>query len=309
MRSTKYADITGMFVMDNKPKGTFDPQNEDFRELVRYALEMAFNDFNFRTLRKTVDFGKQYTDWERSEKAKRTKQKNENPEPKMTGYLIMRLDNCGFLDQFVDYFSAPFRNQAEFDEWHNKTCELFLNILDGTGEFEKYTKAYTGLAYGKAQKIVNMMFKHLYCLAGADAYEDHFKHCHMVLDNFTLEWFKRKMGKKRIDSWSNLVYKDSSTDHNDYMFYQENVRTYFQKTDSSNSEYKGLSPFQAEFYIWPEIQLHLAAESFIFELNPGKYKGKGSDPTRAREDIIKLPVPKLIEQVTHEIQEYQNKQK
>ena len=311
MRSTAYSDIISKFSMSGKPEGPFDPNVQKFKKLVQYALEMAFNDFNFRTLTKTEAFKKEYAAWEESEKAIRKQQNADerNPEPKMTAYLIKRLDECGFLAKFVDYFKASSSDQTAFDGWHNKTCELFLHILDGAGDFEKYTKAYTGLAYGKAQKIVNMMFKHLYCLAGADAYEDHFRHCHMVLDNFTLEWFKREVGKKRIDSWSNLVYRDQSADHNDYMFYQDNIRNHFRNADSSNFEYKDLTPFQAEFYIWPEIQLHLAAESFIFELNPDKYKGKGTDPTHAREAIIKLPVDKLIEQAAHEIREYENKQK
>ena len=123
--------------------------------------------------------------------------------------------------------------------------------------------------YGKAQKIVNMMFKHLYCLNGADAYKDYFKYCHMVLDNFTLEWFKREVGEKRIVSWSNLIYKEPFADHNDYMFYQEKIRKYFMPTTSSKHTYIGLTPFQAEFYIWPEIQLHLATEA-LFGQNIGR---------------------------------------
>ena len=265
MRSTTYSDIISMFFMDNKPKRPFTPDDKGFKELVRYAMEMAFNDFNFRTLTKTEAFKKEYAGWEEYEKKIRKQQeKNErNPEPKMTLYLIERLDVCGFLDRFVDYFNATIRDQTAFDNWHNETCEMFLNILDGTESFVEYTKAYTGLAYGKAQKIVNMMFKHLYCLNGADAYQDYFKHCHMVLDNFTLEWFKREVGKKRIESWSNLIYKDPFVDHNDYMFYQDKIREYFAPTTSSEHSYIGLTPFQAEFFIWPEIQWILAAEGLL----------------------------------------------
>ena len=267
MRSTAYSDIVSMFYMDKRPKGAFDPQNVVFKELVEYALVKSFNDFNFRTLTKTDAFKKEYTDWEARENAIRKKQKQnkepQNSEPTMTVYLIKRLDVCGFLDRFVDYFNATSRDQTAFDNWHNETCMMFLNVLDGAEDFVKYTKVYNGLAYGKAQKIVNMMFKHLYCLNGADAYEDYFKYCHMVLDNFTLEWFKREVGEKRIVSWSNLIYKEPFADHNDYMFYQEKIRKYFMPTTSSKHTYIGLTPFQAEFYIWPEIQWLLAAEGLL----------------------------------------------
>lgn len=267
MRSTVYSDIVSMFYMDKRPKGVFDPKNVVFKELVEYALVKSFNDFNFRTLTKTDAFKKEYTDWEARENAIRKKQKQnkepQNSEPTMTVYLIKRLDVCGFLDRFVDYFNATSRDQTAFDNWHNETCMMFLNVLDGAEDFVKYTKVYNGLAYGKAQKIVNMMFKHLYCLNGADAYEDYFKYCHMVLDNFTLEWFKREVGEKRIVSWSNLIYKEPFADHNDYMFYQEKIRKYFMPTTSSKHTYIGLTPFQAEFYIWPEIQWLLAAEGLL----------------------------------------------
>ena len=268
MRSAVYSEIISMFFMNNRPGNPFDPKVNDFKKLVRYALEMAFNDFNFRTLTKTAKFKKEYEAWEEKEKnirkqQKKAKQTDLNPEPKMTAYLMGRLDDCGFLDRFVTYFNENARNQAEFDTWHHETCELFLDVLNGEGDFLAYTKVYTSLQYGKAQKIVNMMFKHLYCLNGADAYAAHFEHCHMVLDNFTLEWFKQDLGEKRIESWSNLVYKKPSVDHDDYLFYQEKIRNYFLPAVSAKHTYSGLTPFQAEFYIWPEIQWRMAAESLL----------------------------------------------
>lgn len=267
MRSTVYSDIVSMFCMNDRPQVPFHPNHVVFKKLVLYALEKSFNDFNFRTLTKTNAFKEEYTAWETQENAIRKAQKQnkqpQKPEPKMTAYLIDRLDTCGFLDRFVDYFKAAAPDQSQFDHWHNKTCEQFLEILDGAKAYTNYTKAYTGLAYGKAQKIVNMMFKHLYCIDGADRYDDYFKHCHMVLDNFTLEWFKRTLGEKRIDSWSNLIYKDPSVDHNDYMFYQAKIRQYFLPTNSQKHTYAGLTPFQAEFYIWPEIQWQMATADLI----------------------------------------------
>lgn len=304
MRSCAHAEIVSMFFMDKKPEDLFDPSSTGFKDLVRYALEMAFNDFNFRTLTKTEAFTeafkKEYSAWEESVKVIRKQRKKQDteklpPEPRMTEYLITRLDDGGFLERFVDYFTEACRDQTQFDDWHNETCELFLKILDGTGEFQRYTKVYTGLAYGKAQKIVNMMFKHLYCLNGADAWENYFEHCHLVLDNFTLEWFKRNLKQKRIESWSNLVYRKTSVDHNDYLFYQEKIREHFLPKDSQTHTYAGLTPFQAEFYIWPEIQWRMAAEGLLNQKLLSNVMRSGSKI--ASETDIVDNCEKLIEQL------------
>ena len=69
------------------------------------------------------------------------------------------------------------------DKWHKECCDKILDCFN-----EYYDN---GVAYGKAQKIVNMTMKGIYCLDGAENYEDWFKHCHMALDSIILEWFKR----------------------------------------------------------------------------------------------------------------------
>ena len=55
----------------------------------------------------------------------------------------------------------------DFDVWHNTQCEFFIT------EFSKILKeAHKNPAdatYGKAQKIVNMTFKYLYCFDDAKA--------------------------------------------------------------------------------------------------------------------------------------------
>ena len=73
-------------------------------------------------------------------------------------------------------FTNPWEN---FDEWHYETCNLFINTLK--------KKNYEA-TYGQAQKVINMAFKYLYCLYGADSKEycTVFDKCHMPLDSFTL---------------------------------------------------------------------------------------------------------------------------
>ena len=184
---------------------------------------------------------------------------------------------------------------------------MFLKVL---------IEYYSDAKYGKAQKIVNMMFKHLYCMNfGKDTDnwlvldERFFTHCHLTLDSFTLEWFyrevvvnwynKKKIGdrgdqihKGKFDSWSNLGYSDSIYKYKEYievkrgcenkgncrliktgknyfyhyLFFVDVIRKFFDvKIDPTEEQkrYAGKTPFKAEFYIWPDIQLHLTAEALF----------------------------------------------
>lgn len=182
--------------------------------------------------------------------------------------------------------------EKEFDKWHNDACKAVLEVLQ-----DYYTNNNgTKVEYGKAQKIVNMTMKGLYCLKDADQKDRHFEHCHIPLDSFTLEWFKRAiveqegLSKGKVDSWSTLQYGEinkptymvtrkktdetenqdnteadrdaSSQEYYTYNYIVNRIRDYFDDTNKNNP-YKGLTPFQAEFYIWQEIQLHLATEALF----------------------------------------------
>ena len=212
----------------------------------------------------------------------------------------------GFIARYVEYFRNPSvqnQSEADFDKWHHETCQLFLDILNGRcNGLGKGTKLYKKLCYGKAQKIVNMMFKHLYCLKVDEAYQKYFTYCHMTLDNFTLEWFHRHTDNTRTDSWSNLVYEDNpnaiSNNSECYQYYQKIIRDYF-KNDNTKEEYDGMTPFQAEFFIWPEIQLHMAAEAFLFKMDPDTYKGQQS-----KKEILTMPMDRLISEVEHAIDKH-----
>lgn len=153
--------------------------------------------------------------------------------------------------------SAENFGETEFDTWHRKVCEQFQN------NFNSSCESSARLPYGKAQKIVNMTFKNLLGCNGADQHLDKFTHCHMPLDSYTLDgWFKsdvigwfnsqeenkkEKRKKGDIPPWSNL-------DFNTYAWIQKQIRNYLK---SAKHIYQGedghpLTPFQAEFYIWPE---------------------------------------------------------
>lgn len=306
--SSEYEDIIGQFEMSDKPNDEFNPKEDTFKNLVKYALKKSFPDFNFRTLTETNEGKADYKEWKsvkKAEKKRLPKEERKNfEEPTKTLYLMNRLEDNGFIERYVEYFRNPcVKKDADFDKWHHETCQLFLEILNGRcNGLGKGVKIYKNLCYGKAQKIVNMMFKHLYCLKVDEAYQKYFTHCHMTLDNFTLEWFKRFVCCQRTGSWSNLVYEDNpnaiSNNSKCYQYYQSKTRKYFEKSEVKE-KYGGMTPFQAEFFIWPEIQLHMAAEAFLFEMDPDTYKGQQS-----KEEILTMPMNKLISEVEHAIDKY-----
>lgn len=250
------------------------------------ALRLSFVDINFRTMERDK------TNYP------------SNIDTSITEFLLDKLKEANFISFFTDYFSFKYEfipridslTEINFDKWHNEACKKFLGVL------EHY---YSNAAYGKAQKIVNMMFKHLYCMKfGGDNQvldEDYFKHCHLTLDSFTLEWFYREVVDKwynklspsergiqihkgKMVSWSyldcceinvNSKRKDRvkgyienetnrfSTDikYYHYSFIQDIIREYFEKNKEGITNSD--TPFKSEFIIWPEIQLHITAEALF----------------------------------------------
>ena len=109
------------------------------------------------------------------------------------------------VKEFKAYFTNPAPCEKKFKESHIRLCNAWIN------SFEDGSSLGT---YGKAQKIVNMTFKYLYCCTNIDNFENHFKYCHMPLDSFTLEWFKRNIQEvdpTKIGSWSKMEDKKSDT--------------------------------------------------------------------------------------------------
>lgn len=165
-------------------------------------------------------------------------------------------------DSFVNYFEdPPIKNENEFDKWHNDVCDSFENkfnkLLDNYKIKDKNGNI-TKISYGKAQKIVNMTFKYIYCFDDRKDF-DYFKYCHMTLDSYTLNWFLEdvrnwlkennnfKFAKNKIPSWSNLDKGKDCKEEFSYLWIQTQIRNYL-KEQSKYSKY----PFIAEFVIWQE---------------------------------------------------------
>ena len=124
-----------------------------------------------------------------------------------------------------------------FDEWHKAVCTEFLTLFN-----EGNKKRYQPVAYGKAQKAVNMVFKYLYCYDGADKYidEGYFDYCHMPIDNLTLNWYKKEVAYPPADcAWGDLKYGA-------YIEIQTNIRNYLEGSSSPLPS----SGLEAEFYVW-----------------------------------------------------------
>lgn len=165
-----------------------------------------------------------------------------------------------------------------FDEIHKKIC---VNLIEKC-------KERTNMTYGQAQKIINMAFKYLYCCKHDSEMEERFKACHMPLDSFSLEWFKRKFkekffsnpdsysennrelpenlftkkGEKKlkaesIGSWSSMQTweEDCKKQEYPYEFYAHVIKQYCKENS--------ITPLQLDFIVWSKMQRIMAAESFI----------------------------------------------
>lgn len=159
--------------------------------------------------------------------------------------------------------SSEIYTKEQFDEWHKETCEEFVMKCKKMLEPNIAEK----ITAGKAQKILNMTMKYVYCCSDEKIDVDKFKWCHVALDHFTLEnWFsndvldwlnepkdkKDKINKGRMVNWSNLEYGDSEK-IGSYYWIQEHIRDYLDKeSGTKGSKYEGLTPFQAEFYVWKD---------------------------------------------------------
>lgn len=141
-------------------------------------------------------------------------------------------------DKFLKYMN---NGPSDFDKWHNEICVYFIKKLK---ELLRDAGKKEGQAtYGKAQKIINMTFKYLYCYDDAAEHIEKFEPCHMALDSYILNWYREKYnenndkhltktGKNSLPAWSNLDYEQ-------YISIQKNIRGYCERI-----------PIEEEFLIW-----------------------------------------------------------
>lgn len=134
------------------------------------------------------------------------------------------------------------RKYDDFDRWHKNVCEDFK---DDFNEYVLKPADRIEATFGKAQKIVNMTFKYLYCFDDAEDYIEFFEKCHMAIDSYIITWYNDNVAKienvnKIHEAWSNVNYKD-------YKSIQKNIRKYLEKQTKYDKR-----PFYTEFIIWQE---------------------------------------------------------
>lgn len=175
------------------------------------------------------------------------------------------------IAKIKEWLTCTSNNKADFDNWHNEACSVVLNVLN---IYYRKKNSSLNVPYGKAQKIVNMAFKYMYCsmwclrtsvfgvdenlgtacISGCKFKIDKFEHCHMPLDSFILEWFNRRkiIGKKgltltdksgnkfikgNVDEWSNLEYVKTGKKY-EYNFFVKEIRALFTDEADFNSTNK-----------------------------------------------------------------------
>ena len=156
-------------------------------------------------------------------------------------------------------------DQKSFDAWHKENC-IWL-----AAELESLCNKGVTVKPGKAQKLINMSMKHIFCFANAEeaALNGTFQFCHVAIDKYVLSWYFREVKgcgilPDEMLGWGHFEYDE-------YYTIQEEIREYL-SDPQRNKDYidrngKLLTPFETEFYIWNEEKLIRAADTFIKELN------------------------------------------
>lgn len=154
----------------------------------------------------------------------------------------------GMKEKFVEYFSgAVIEEKKAFNEKHKDLCEIWT---DEIGDDNLAT-------YGKAQKIVNMTFKYMYCwcywhCSEKEKWEENkdkkkFQYCHMTLDSYTLNWIYDRTDKeerKNISFTKSVKWSRLDSD-----FYVE-IEKLANEAIKIEKKFEGMPPIEAEFLIW-----------------------------------------------------------
>jgi hypothetical protein len=209
-------------------------------------------------------------------------------------------------DRFTTISPFILNNQDDFDEWHHTTCKEYCEHMNAYINSQGFVFFMT---YGRAQKVLNMTFKYLYCTASYKAdVEKIIQFLHMTLDGYTLRWYKEVIVKyindKRPKNSAKLKVSDVSDwskmnepQKHQYMDIQTRIRAYLlavsvyhysintetideeiQETVKTNTinvdvpfDNTRRVPFFAEFIVWEGEIVRAKLENLFKGLN-GIYK-------------------------------------
>ena len=154
------------------------------------------------------------------------------------------------FDYFRTTVKSPF-DESEFDEFHEKACDTFLQLINSC----RSIKGYAPLNYGSAQKMINMVFKYLACYSDYTTYEDCFEHCHMPIDSRILCKLKKdyNIPEIKITFYSKFcggaTFKGKSWTKFDKEIYGDLLKI-TRTTIAKDSKYTGKTLLEIEFEIW-----------------------------------------------------------
>ena len=193
------------------------------KEDIVLAIKKAYIDMSPRTFKK-ID-----TWWNNKNNAKSGNERKKDVEK------AWQDAKKELFEWLASAFYTYFQNECnDFNKWHQTICDQFLKKFKPILSQYGYD-ADSSLKYGKAQKIVNMTFKYLFCFDDANQYNTKFNECHMPIDSYILKWYGDISGDKRKLVWSDLEKEE-------YYELQGNIKSILGKNN----------PFLAEFYIWAE---------------------------------------------------------
>ncbi len=168
-----------------------------------------------------------------------------------------------------EVFNEPLKLDSEdaFNKWHEDICEELKKRHGGFGRI------------GRSQKVINMAFKYLSYVEDEDM--DFLKYCHMTLDSYTLNWYKRICSNppKNIE-WSKIDnYKEYRAIQDSIRKHLENSPEYIIRIGDKETSPITLpaTPFEAEFIIWEGEKINERYNNLIKELNNYQSKYKDAD--------------------------------
>jgi len=177
-----------------------------------------------------------------------------------------------------------------FEKWHETMCNSMLELIQERYQDKKeHGTGYTNVEYGKAQKIVNMFFKYIYCFDDAEQYLGKFEPCHITIDSIIIDWFADivapELGYDSIKNssaikWSKSFIKGNADEQYTYLWYQAEIKNFLSKNYLDQNG-KPLPSLIAEFYAWPEEQWLKASTDWIkLDLNRDNF------PKYEKDDIF-----------------------
>lgn len=165
-------------------------------------------------------------------------------------------------EKIFDFFQNS-RNsiytQKAYDDFFINTCRWFIDELN----VEAAKNEVSTFAFGKAQKLFNMIVKYMACFEDANEYENVFRFAHMPVDTYILKQLKDKLN---IDSIWTYTYTNKTSgkksltakyDNTAWSFLTENqyseLLCHIRERIRNNTVYDNKSWLEVEFDWWEEM--------------------------------------------------------